>query len=162
MNTPSLDIAVKGWVDHVDRRHGFALSHPSDWRATRGISGLLVSLVAPDQPDPSFRPNLNVVRRVRDSALDLDGLAETVLSTLARLLTDILVVDVDSAVVGDVPARRLLVAYRQGIYALTSEQWVFMTDEHVWTVSAGAAAEGWAEVADTFGEVVRSFRWDVG
>jgi hypothetical protein len=50
------------------------------------------------------------------------------------------------------------VGYRQGIYSLTSEQWLFASNEHVWTISAGAEAEKWARVAPTFSDVVDSFR----
>lgn len=160
MSAPGLDIGLRGWVDHVDRRHGFTVTHPPGWNVTRGVGGLLVSLAAPEGPSGSFRSNMNVVRRVQDKMMDLDGLAESVLSALFRLLTEPLVIDVDTAVVGDRPARRLLVAYRQGIYALASEQWLFMTDDHVWTISAGAASETWGEVADTFTDIVRSFRVD--
>lgn len=137
--------------------HGFTIEVPDGWRVQKGVAGLLVSVVAPAR-DGEFRPNLNVVRKVRDRAPDLDALARDALKTLARVLTDVLVVDVDSAVVADLPARRILVAYRQGMFALTSEQWIVAADEHIWTISAGAATDRWDEVADDFAAIVRSLR----
>lgn len=143
---------------YADDRHGFSLEVPPDWQIQRGVAGLLVSLVAPALDDTSFRPNLNVVRRVRDRPPDLDALAHDAIKTLSRLLTDLLVIDVEASVVADLPARRVLIAYRQGLFALTSEQWIVAADDHIWTISAGAATEDWDEVADLVTGIVRSLR----
>ena len=139
---------------YVDR-DGFSFAVPEGWRTERGAAGLLVSVIGPSDQG-GFRPNLNVVRKVRDRAPDLDALAREALKTLSRLLTDLLVVDVDTSVVANLPARRLLVAYRQGLFALTSEQWIFADHDHIWTVSAGAATDQWDRVADDFTQIVRS------
>lgn len=141
---------------YTDARNGFSLAVPEGWSVQKGVAGLLVSLVGPEVVEGTFRPNLNVVRKVRDRAPDLDALAHDALKTLQRLLTDLVVIDVDAGVVADLPARRLLVAYRQGVFALTSEQWMVAGDDYIWTVSAGAAAERWHEVADTFARAVAS------
>lgn len=123
----------------------------------RGVSGLLVSVVAPDADAGGFRSNLNVVRRVRDSSLDLDGLAESSVSSLLRLLTEPIVVDIDSDVIANQPARRLLIAYRQGLYALSSEQWLWLDDDHIWTISAAALTEKWDAGTDAFSRIAHSF-----
>lgn len=141
---------------YADERHGFSVEVPPGWQIQKGVAGLLVSLVAPAADTGAFRSNLNVVRRVRDRAPDLDALAHDAIKTLSRLLTDLLVIDVDAAVVADLPARRVLVAYRQGLFALTSEQWIVAGDEYVWTISAGAATERWDDAADVFAAIVRS------
>lgn len=148
--------AVTAGDVYTDERNGFSLVVPVGWAAQRGVSGLLVSIVAPEVDEGAFRPNLNVVRKVRDRAPDLDALAHDALKTLQRLLTDLIVIDVDAGVVADLPARRLLVAYRQGVFALTSEQWIVAGDDYIWTISAGASADRWHEVADVFAEIVRS------
>lgn len=140
-------------------RHGFSLQVPPGWNVQKGVAGLLVSIVGPDETG-AFRPNLNLVRKVRDRAPDLDALARDALKTLTRLLTDLLVIDVDSSVVAGLPARRLLVAYRQGMFALTSEQWIFVDDEHIWTVSAGASTEQWSDVAHDFAAIVRTLEFE--
>jgi len=111
MSVQDLHIGRPGWIAHADRRHRFALTYPPDWEVAPGLSGLLVSLVAPEATTP-FRPNMNVVRRVLDKTLDLNGMAEGVLASLMRLVSDPLVIDIDTAVVADQPARRLLVGYR--------------------------------------------------
>ena len=119
-----------------------------------------MSLVAPNEDATAFKPNLNVVRKVRDTRSGLDELARDAITTLNRLLTDLIVIDLDSEVVADLPARRVLVAYRQGSFALVSEQWLLVTDEFIWTISAGAAADQWNAMADEFSRVVRSLRFD--
>lgn len=154
-----MEVQARAWAPHVDHRHGFALNHPSDWNVVPGMSGLLVAIRAPGHRD--FRPNMNVIRRVRDTPLGLDGLVDKALAGLARVLTEPIVIDVDTAVVADHPARRFLVAYRQGIYTLTSEQWLLLSEDHVWTVSTAAATETWDQAADTFSDMVRSFRFEV-
>lgn len=147
---------VAGGELYADERNGFSLRVPDGWEVRKGVAGLLVSLVAPEAEEGGFRPNLNVVRKVRDRAPDLDALAHDALKTLQRLLTDLIVIDVDAGVVADLPARRVLVAYRQGVFALTSEQWIVAGDDHIWTISAGAAADRWNEEADAFARIVRS------
>ena len=145
---------------YSDRRHGFSLEVPPGWGIRKGVAGLLVSLVAPNEDASAFKPNLNVVRKVRDTRSGLDELARDAVATLNRLLTDLIVIDLDSEVVADLPARRVLVAYRQGSFALVSEQWLLVTDEFIWTISAGAAADQWDAMADEFSRVVRSLRLD--
>lgn len=116
--------------------------------------------VVKDGEEGGFRPNLNVVRKVRDKAGDLDDLARDAVRGLGRLLSDFLLIDLDAAVVSNLPARRLLVAYRQGIYSMTSEQWIVLTDEHIWTLSAAAPTARWDECADVFAAAARS--WVIG
>lgn len=146
-----------GWITYDDPRRAFSLAHPSEWEALPGVAGLLVSIAAPASELQGFRSNMNVVRRVRDRALDLDALAESSLSSLLRLLNEPIVVDVDTDVIAKQPARRMLLAYRQGLFALTSEQWLFQDNEHMWTISAGALTENWDAEADTFTRIARSF-----
>ncbi len=144
---------------YKDERNGFSLGVPPGWQVRKGVAGLLVSLVAPTPTGASFTPNLNVVRKVRDTTADLDSLARDAVRTLSRLLTDLIVIDLDSDVVADLPARRVLVAYRQGLFALTSEQWIVAEDDFIWTVSAGAAADQWDTVTNAFARVVASLRF---
>ena len=142
----------------MDARHGFALEVPPRWDVRKGVAGLLVAIVDTSTSEGEFRASLNVVRKVRDRRPDLDVLARDALKALGRLLNDLMVIDIDSGVVADLPARRLLVAYRQGLFALTSEQWIVIDDDHIWTISAGATTDRWDDVADIFAAMVRSLR----
>ena len=145
------------WSRHVDDRRGFSLEYPSEWQMQRGMSGLLVSFAAPRQSE-GFAANLNVVRRVDDTALDLDGIAQVAVREILRLLTDVTLIDADATVVADSPARRLLFAYRQGIYGLTGEQWLFRAPGHLWTVTAGASSEEYDALAPIFARITGSLR----
>lgn len=142
-----------------DERNGFSLVVPDGWEVQRGIAGLLVAVVK-GAGDGSFRPNLNVVRKVRDRVGDLDDLARETVRGLGRLLSDFLLIDLDGAVVSNLPARRVLMAYRQGIFSVTSEQWIVLTDQHIWTLSAAAPTDRWDECADVFAAVASS--WVIG
>ena len=144
------------WFVHRSR-HGFSIGHPGSWKVTPAVAGMLVSVAGP-APDDLFAANANVIRRARDVSLDLDGLAKSAIRVLQRVLSEPLVIDVDHDVVSERPARRLLVAYRQGIYALTCQQWILLTDDHIWTISAGARTEEWSECAPVLDRVGRSFR----
>lgn len=139
---------------------GFTVDHPSTWRVFPGMAGMLVSLVAPG-PDDLFSANANVVRRARDVPLDLDRLTETSIQILLRVLSEPLIIDVDTDVISEQPARRLLVAYRQGIYALTCQQWLLMTDDYIWTLSTGARSDEWGERAAIFDRIGHSFTLEV-
>lgn len=146
---------VASWAIYRDERRGFGLSFPPDWEPVRGMAGLLVS-IAGVSDEKGFRPNLNVVRRANDRALDLDGLLESSLTELGRVLTDMIVIDASAVVVAHHPARHLIVTHRQGAFSLTSQQWMFVTDEHVWTVSASCTTEDYATLANLFTGVVAS------
>lgn len=155
MNTEQVAERGEEWAVHRSAQ-SFAIEHPSTWRVLPAMAGMLVSLVAPG-PNDVFTANANVVRRARDLPLDLDRLTETSIQILLRVLSDALIVDVDTDVISKQPARRLLVAYRQGIYALTCQQWLLMTEDHIWTVSTGARSEEWAERAAVFDRIGHSF-----
>lgn len=158
MTVPQAPLRTDVRDRYVDPRHGFALEVPPGWELRSGVAGLLVAIVDTHASEGEFRPS-NLVRKVRDRRPDLDALARDVLKTLGRLLNDLIVIDVDSAVVAELPARRLLVAYRQGLFALTSEQWIVVDDDQIWTISAGAGTDRWDDVADVFAAVVRSLRF---
>ncbi|MDP9066791.1 MAG: hypothetical protein M3N53_00395 [Actinomycetota bacterium] len=145
------------WNRHHDGRRGFSLEWPADWQVQRGMSGLLLSIAPPSDGD-GFVPNLNLVRHVNDMRSDLDDLAKRAAREVLRVLTDVTLVDADATVVAGSPARRLLFSYRQGIYGLTSEQWLFLTPEHVWTITAGSESDDYDAFADVFSGIVRSLR----
>lgn len=147
------------WKAHLDQRRGFCLEHPSDWNVHPGLSGLLVSLVGPDKTG-GFLPNLNLVRRVNDTSSGLDRLAKVAAGEVLRLLTDVTILDAEATVVSGSPARWFLFSYRQGIYGLTGERWIFLTPVHLWTVTAGTATEEYDSIAGTLTGVVRSLRVD--
>lgn len=147
------------WTTYADGRVGLRLEHPGEWTTHRGMTGLVLAVSARQRAD-GFAPNLNVVRRVNDVQLSLDELGQAAVREVRRVLTDATIIDLDAAVVAAFPARRLLFAYRQGIYGLTGEQWVWLTREHIWTVTAGAATEDYDAVADVFGAIVASVSLD--
>ena len=147
------------WITYADPRVGLRLEHPAEWRADRGVTGLVLAVSAAPRAD-GFAPNLNVVRRVNDVKLSLDDLAQAAVREVRRVLTDAAIIDLDAAVVAESPARRLLFTYRQGIYGLTGEQWVWLTLDHIWTVTAGAATEDYDGVADVFNGLVSSLSVD--
>lgn len=150
---------VLEWTAYADSRVGLHLEHPADWRSHRGMSGLVLAIAGPERAD-GFAPNLNVVRRMNDVKLSLDELARAAVREVSRVLTDAALIDLDAAVIADSPARRLLFTYRQGIYGLTGEQWVWLTSDHIWTVTAGSATEDYDEVADVFAAIVASLSVD--
>ena len=147
------------WMPYADARSGLSFEHPKGWKAERGMSGLLATVVAPER-ETGFAPNLNVVRRVNDHDYSLDDLARAAVREVRRVLTDVLVIDLDATVVADEPARRLLFSYRQGVYGLTGEQWVWLTPSYSWTVTAGANTEKYDALADVFTRMVRSLKTD--
>ena len=147
------------WVPYADARSGLAFQHPATWSVQRGRAGLLASVVAPRRA-AGLAPNLNVVRKVNDHDYTLDDLARAAIREVQRVLTDAALIDLDAAVVADEPARRLLFSYRQGVYGLTGEQWVWLTQSHLWTVTAGARTEDYDASADIFAQLVRTMRID--
>lgn len=147
------------WVSYEDARAELTFHYPEGWNIARGTGGLLASITA-RQRDQGFPPSLNVVRRVNDHDYSLDDLARSAVREVQRVLTDALLIDLDAAVVADSPARRLLFSYRQGVYGLTGEQWVWLTRSHLWTVTAGARTEDYEAVADVYARTVRSLRVD--
>ena len=145
------------WAPYADPNSGLTFKHPDGWKVQRGRSGLLASVVAP-RSEAGFAPNLNVVRRVNDHHYNLDDMARAAIREVRRVLTDPVLIDLDAAVVADDPARRLLFSYRQGVYGLTGEQWVWLTPSHLWTVTAGARTDDYDAFADVFAQLVRSLR----
>lgn len=145
--------SVLDWTSYSDQRAGLTLQHPPEWEARRGMAGLLVAIVGPDG-GTGFPPNMNVVRHVNDVQINLDDLARSAVREVTRILSDVAIIDLDQAIVAGAPARRLLFTYRQGIYGLTGEQWVWLTRDHIWTVTAGALTEEYDRVADTFARIV--------
>lgn len=156
MNVDAGSIADGQWTRYEDARRHFSLDHPAEWEIQRGVAGLLVAVAGPRREEGAFRPNLNVVRKSGIAVVELDELARAAIREVTRVLTDLTVLDIEPVVVSDVPARRVLFSYRQGIFGLTAEQWLFFAQEGQWTISAAASSEDYDDVADVFARMARS------
>jgi hypothetical protein len=144
------------WSMYADARRGFRLEHPADWDVRPGLAGLLVAIVAPSENGNDFRSNVNVVRKTGVGSRDLDELAQNAIREVGRILTDLLVIDIDAAVVAGLSARRLLFSYRQGMFGLTAEQWLMVEEDKHWTISASASSDRYNSIADEFAAIVAS------
>ena len=156
MTVNAESVAGGQWTRYEDARRHFGLDHPTDWEIQRGVAGLLVAVAAPRRDEGAFRPNLNVVRKSGIAVVELDELAQAAIREVTRVLTDLTVLDIEPVVVSQVPGRRLLFSYRQGIFGLTAEQWLFFAQEGQWTISAAASSEEYDDVADVFARIVSS------
>lgn len=154
--------AREGWLAFADNKRGFRLEHPSDWEVHPGLAGLLVAIVAPSKAGEDFSPSVNVVRKTGMRSRDLDELAQNAIREVGRVLTDLLVIDVDVAVVSGLSARRSVFSYRQGIFGLTAEQWLMVEGDRHWTISATASSDRYDSIADEFSTIIGSFEITYG
>jgi hypothetical protein len=137
---------------------GLALERPPVWKHQENDAGLIFAGPADEQDPDAFRPTVNVV--VADlegvEAIDLDALAEAQLDEMSRVLTDVLVIDVAEDEVATLPARKTVLTFRQGIYAITLEQWIAVRGSTIVTVSAASENHEYARQASVAERLVRS------
>ncbi len=157
MGTRMTDPAAGEWRVIRHRKVGFSLSHPPDWRAIGSVMTSLVTVVGPELEE-GFQPNLNVIRKVDDTRLDLDRLTQASIEQMSRILTDPMVIDVHAMELDERPARHIVIAHRQGIFGLTSDQWLLKEAGHIWLLSSATRSEAYESHGILFGRIARSLR----
>lgn len=145
------------WPRYQHPDAGFALRVPPSWERAEDVLGCAAVFRMPVEDPDLFQPNLTVALPLLDETPSLEEFSAGQLTQASRLLTDVVVLDVDDAVVADFPAARVLFTYRQGIYSLTLEQWWAVAGEGAVVLSATVGTFEYAELADVFTEMVASF-----
>ncbi|GAA3684892.1 hypothetical protein GCM10022224_057010 [Nonomuraea antimicrobica] len=145
--------AASPWQIYHDQETGASLPVPPGWE------GLLYPEVriALRQPGsgPGFRPNVTLtVERPPKELSELPDYSQALLQAMALTLTDLTVISIDQYERWGVEGRRVLSAYRSGIYALALEQYWFLKDDLVTSMSGTCAVEQHDELAETFEYIV--------
>lgn len=139
---------------------GLQLSVPIDWSSGVGFDGALVAFTAPHPPDTPFESNLTIVTHRRDGA---GAPGDDVVAEQARALLELdgaLLLDSEPATVGGRPAARALVAYDNGEYELTLEQWIVATQTQLVVISATVLTFDYAYDAALYEDIVLSVVFD--
>lgn len=143
---------------HVENA-GLQLSTPVDWSSGVGLDGDLVVFTAPHPPGTPFESKLTVITRVREPGEGIDDLAGEQARALL-VLDDALLLDSEAVLVGGRPAARGLVAYDDGEYELTLEQWIIPATESVVVISATVLTFDYAFDADLYEDIVMTVAFD--
>lgn len=156
MSLPPEDARIHYEVE----RPGLRLSTPVDWSSGVGLDGDLVVFTAPHPPDTPFQSNLTIITRPREPGEEIaDDLAAEQARALL-VLDDALLLESEPATVGGRPAAHALVAYDDGEYDLTLEQWIVPAAEHVVVISATVLTFDYAYDADLYEDIVLSVVFD--
>jgi hypothetical protein len=119
---------------------GVELGVPEGWEAREDAVPGGGLLLLPRERDAGFTPNVTLV--AAPPAEDRETyLGEQALG-LRRVLTDLDLLDVEAVEVAGLDGLRLLAAFRQGVYALTLEQWHALSPAgtHVLSLTVESAA----------------------
>jgi hypothetical protein len=140
---------------------GLHISTPVDWTSGTGLDGALIVFMAPHPPGTPFHSNLTIITRPRDAA---DAHADQVAEQARALgeLGDALLLESEPATVGGRPAARALVAYNNGEFELTLEQWVVASAKTVVVISATVLTFDYALDAGLYEAIVGSVVFDDG
>lgn len=142
----------QSWRLVRDDESGLGIPCPPGWTQTSDLS-VAIALVESDPLERrSFRANVTVVTE-RTSQPDLATYSTHMLDNLARTLTDMQVLSLDTDRVCGYEGRRLLAGYRSGQYALSLEQWWTLVDGVGTTLSGTCAVEDYLYASPIF-EVV--------
>jgi hypothetical protein len=136
-----------------------ALPVPEGWRDLGPVAGVLAAFAAPEaeRGEPRFAPNANLTTTPGEGA-GLDVHAERQAQVLGVLLTDAVLLDEEAAELGGVPALRRLVAYRQGIFELTLEQWLLVAGDRLVALSVTCESLDAPAVAPVAAEMAAGLR----
>jgi hypothetical protein len=120
---------------------GFALPLPPDWERSENAYGCALIAVEPPRDDPHFRTNVVVTVEQLSGDTDLERWAEGALEALRESLNRLRVIDLDSAEVGGLPARRALTHYLHDRFGgVNLEQWCLLHGGLGYVVSCSTAA----------------------
>jgi hypothetical protein len=143
---------------HVEQA-GLQISTPIEWTSGSGFDGALAVFEAPHPQDTPFTSTLTVITRPRDPA-DVAGneLADQARALLE--LDDALLLESAWSSVGDRPAAWAVVAYTNGEFELTLEQWIVASEETVVALSATVLTIDYGYDAGLYEDIVGSVAFD--
>ena len=152
------------WVAYRNREAGLTLEHPTGWEAVEDVAGCVVVVLAPQSGVEGFRANVGVTAQKLPGPADLEVFTASQMESVGRVLTDARLIDRgDTRLLGR-NAKRVLVAYRQGIHTLALEQWWAVaghdSDAGAVILSASCAVLDYDDYADTFAHIAASLRTD--
>ena len=132
----------------------FAMDLDDHWEVRRDVVGAELAAIAPSRETGRFATSLNVV--VGEGHGSLDGFVTEHVALQQRFLTDMKVIDDEAVAFAGREGRRLLVAFVQGMYGLTSEQWMAIVGDRVVVVTGTCESDIYEEAGDAFRRSVES------
>ena len=114
--------------------------------------------LVPSRRSAWVSPTVTVVVEELEAGSDLDALFEASLAHMEAVLTDLQVIDVSAEELAGQPARRVLASFRQGIHALTLEQWYAVADGRLFVVSGTSATLGFPMAGPVILEIIRGIQ----
>jgi len=143
---------------HVEEA-GLQISTPHDWSSGIGFDGELVVFSPPHPPDSPFISTFTVITHPR-AADDEPGSEVADQAQALMQLDDAILLESGPSAVGGRPAAWALVAYNNGEYELTLEQWVIATDSRIVVLSATVVTADYAYDAQLYEDVVDTVAFD--
>ncbi|MGD0556656.1 MAG: hypothetical protein ABSA93_16980 [Streptosporangiaceae bacterium] len=134
---------------------GLRLRVPARWESVLD-AGAPVVLAFPIEPGqtPHFRPNIvATVERTPPAMMDVAAYTDASLEGMRRMLTGFQVIAIDPATIDGHEGRRVLCAYRSGIYALATEHWWTVALGVATTLTASCQVEDYLDLAPVFEDV---------
>ena len=119
----------------------FELPLPPDWERNENVHGCALVAVEPPRDEPHFRANVVVTVEPLGGDAELDSWTERSLDALRESLDRLRVIDLDSAEIGGLSARRALTHYLHDSFGgVNLEQWSLIHGEFGYVVSCSTAA----------------------
>jgi hypothetical protein len=151
------------FAQYESAEHGFAIQRPATWLVLEGVLGTQVAFAEPGSSDAvAFRANLNLVVRDLPDGFEPSAIFQAQVDDLAPVLTDPVLIDLETFPLADRPWQRVLIGYRDGIYALTLEQWCVLAETRSYLLSCTTTTGNYAQDLPVFEAMVDSLRTDGG
>lgn len=143
------------WVKHTSEA-GFSVAYPADWEVLEN-NGVTV-FAEPAGGDGSYRTNVAVTVSPVEGETSLREFLVEQIALLYRFMTDLQVIDLtEIEVVDGVSRSRLLGAWRQGAYSLTTSGLFAANRDHFFTVVSTMDATRYEEIDPTVESIIDGF-----
>lgn len=151
-----MDIAEKpDWKHIVVASPQLSFSIPADWDTVE-VRESVIAAVSPEIDDEHYRSNVTIAEMPLNALGEIEAFGDDHLRDLERVLTDFRLIEVSDAQVGRLPGIRVTASFRQGLYDLTLDEWLGLSDITMVTATAVADDFEYANCVASFEQIVAS------
>jgi hypothetical protein len=143
------------WRRVVATSPQLSFSMPPDWD-TVAVRDSVIAAVSPQIDEERYRSNVTIAETPLSVVGDLENFGDEHLRELERVLTDFQLIEVSDAQVGRLPGIRVTASFRQGLYDLTLDEWLGLSDATMVTATAIAADFDYPDRVASFEQIVAS------
>lgn len=144
---------------YKDAERGFSITLPKGWEVGKSSGkDTFVAIEDFENPEDTFRENLNLITTDLDQEVDLQTLYNLNVDNAEKMLKEFKAWEVDKTSLSEIPAMRLIYSFAYGDATLKNMVYIAVHDGKMYTLTLATEEKAFDEHKKEFEEIARSLQ----